>query len=130
MSEIALEGLRVFIVEDESLIAMLLEDIVTENRCSVVSIAATLEQAMKEASTVNANVAILDVNLNGKSAYSVAQVLIDRSIPFVFSTGYGAAGVPEEFRTIPILSKPFGEKELIRALQITLAQPLTKAGQC
>lgn len=63
---------------------------------------------------------ILDVNLNGAETYPVAEALTERSIPFVFSTGYGAGGIPQGFRNVPVLGKPFERGDLERALRVAL----------
>jgi len=111
-----LSGLRVLVVEDEGVIAMLLEDMLETLGCEIAGSLARLEQAHTAASTVSADVALLDVNLNGQPVFPVAATLVERGIPFVFSTGYGPTGIPSHLASHPVLSKPYGIKELECAL--------------
>jgi CheY-like chemotaxis protein len=113
-------GLRVLIVEDESLIAMLIEDALRDLDCTTMTVASTFDDALSKASTLDFDIAILDVNLNGAPAYPIAETLMRRRIPFMFSTGYGAAGIPEAFRGVPVLAKPFKEGDVARALKTAL----------
>ena len=114
-------GLHVFIVEDEAIVSMLIEDTLTEIGCSVAGTAARLDEAMDKAASLDFDLAILDVNLNGVRVYPLAEVLAKRGIPLVFATGYGAAGIPNELRYVPLLAKPFRQRDLERALANALA---------
>ena len=67
----------------------------------------SVRTALDRAATIEAHVAVLDVNLRGKPIFPVAQILRDRGIPIVFSTGYGAAGMEPEWRAYPVIQKPF-----------------------
>ena len=116
-------GTRVFIVEDESLIAMMLEDFLAELDCKVVANSARLDDAVKLARVVEIDVAILDINLAGRMSYPVAEVLLDRNIPFLFATGYGTAGLPDILRKVPVLGKPFMLPQLARALTLAIEAP-------
>lgn len=107
---------RVLVVEDESLVAMLIEDMLSDLGYEVVAIAARLDQAVEKARGVGADLAILDLNLNGHRTDAVAEVLRARGIPFVFATGYGAAGVSGEWAHVPVVQKPFQEADLSAAL--------------
>jgi CheY-like chemotaxis protein len=99
--------LRVLLVEDESLIALLLEGMLTELGHEVVGPVARLDKALQMAQRENLDVALLDVNLNGKEIYPVAEALEAREIPFVFITGYGRNVLRAPYRDRPILQKPF-----------------------
>jgi CheY-like chemotaxis protein len=112
MSQTDLSGLRVLIVEDEPLIAMHIEDTLNDLGCVTVSIASNLADALRTVGIQNFDAALLDVNLHGASSLPVAELLLRQKKPFVFSTGYGISGVPEHFRSIPMLQKPFRESEL------------------
>lgn len=107
---------KVLVVEDESLVAMLIEDMLLDLGYEVVAVAARLEQAMESARTVAADLAILDLNLDGKRTDGVAEILRARGIPFMFATGYGAAGVSGEWANVPVVQKPFQESDLSAAL--------------
>jgi DNA-binding NarL/FixJ family response regulator len=112
-----LRGLKVFVVEDESLIAMLLEDLLDEFECEIVGSALTLRQALAQAASVPAQVAILDINLGGDPIFPVAELLESRGIPIVFASGYGAASLPDEWRGRPSLPKPFSVEQVEEALR-------------
>ena len=83
---------------------MLIEDTLAEI-CEIVGIASCLEDAMSEVSWLTFDAAILDVDLDGKQTYPVAEALARRGIPFVLATGYGASGVLEDLRrNVPLLA--------------------------
>ena len=111
-----IQGLRVLIVEDESLVSMLIEDTLADIGCTVVSVASRLEEAMRKVSSLEFDLAILDVNLNGSETYPVAEVLARRGTPFIVATGYGPGVILESFRGAPVLAKPFGQSDLERVL--------------
>jgi CheY-like chemotaxis protein len=108
--------LRVLLVEDEIVIALLLEQMLAALGHSVAGPAARLSKAMALASQETIDVAILDVNLDGEEVYPVADILAARGIPFVFVTGYGKQGLRPEYRRRPTLSKPFLARSLSSAL--------------
>ena len=116
MSEASVRNLRVLVVEDEPLIAMLIEDALADLDCSVAAVASSRAEALDKASSLDFDVAILDINLGGASALPVAELLLREGIPFIFSTGYGAAGIPEAFPDVPLLSKPFRTDDIGRCL--------------
>jgi CheY-like chemotaxis protein len=93
------------------LVAMMLEDMLTELGCDVVR-AARVAKAFHLIATAQIDCAILDINVAGDPVYPVANELQGRRIPFIFSSGYGAAGLPPEYRNYPTLSKPLREEEL------------------
>ena len=117
-------GARIFIVEDELMVAMLIEDMLTDLGCHVVGVASRLEEAVIKASSMVFDGLILDLNLNGSETFDVAEVLTKRGIPFVFATGYGASGVPEAYHGVPILTKPFQRTELELCLACILTNGL------
>jgi CheY-like chemotaxis protein len=107
---------RVLVVEDEIMIRMLLEDMLADLGYGVAASAGGLDEAIALARESDFDVAILDVNLNGHAVYPVAEVLDQRGVPFVFSTGYGERGLPEAYRNRPTLQKPFQLENLDKAL--------------
>lgn len=110
-------GRRVLIVEDESLVAMLLETILEDMGCTPVGPAATIEEGLRMvADGAPVDAALLDVNVAGKQVFPIAQALRDRGVPFVFSTGYGESGLPDEWRGQSTLQKPFTEAAVRDAL--------------
>jgi CheY-like chemotaxis protein len=106
----------VLVVEDDSLICMLIEDYLADLGCNVVATAAKLEDGLKKAKSMAIDVAVLDINLQGQLSYPIAQALQGRAIPFLFATGYGKSGVPQSLESVPVLSKPFGIEALRDAL--------------
>ncbi|WP_375464422.1 response regulator [uncultured Methylobacterium sp.] len=111
-----LQGKRVLVVEDEAAISMLLEDMLLDFGCTVVGPAARLSTALEMAEGESFEVAILDVNVAGEPIYPVAEAIVKRDLPLVFSTGYGGAGIREPFRDRPVVQKPFSQADLKRTL--------------
>jgi CheY-like chemotaxis protein len=111
-----LTGLRVLIVEDETLVAMMVEDYLNDLGCCVTGAAARLDDALCKAQTLPIDLAVLDVNLGGQLSYPVAEVLRSRGVPFVFATGYSTAALPESLRGVPVVTKPFLRQHLAKAL--------------
>ncbi|HYC69065.1 response regulator [Brevundimonas sp.] len=117
----AIAGRRVLIVEDESLVAMLLETILEDMGCVPVGPAATVDEGLRMATDAErVDAALLDVNVAGKQVFPVAEALKDRGVPFVFSTGYGEGGLPDEWRGQPTLQKPFTEAAVRDALMAAM----------
>jgi CheY-like chemotaxis protein len=116
-SDRPLEGLRVLLVEDVLLVAQEIQSMLEHLGCVVVGPVPRLDRAVERARNDSIDGAILDVNLKGEEAYPVADELMLRSIPFVFSTGYDAHTVPPEFRNFPRLQKPFSLQELAAIMQ-------------
>ena len=100
-------GLRILLVEDEAMVAMIIEDTLNDLGCEVVGPMASIEQGLKAAASERVDGAFLDVNLRGKLVYPVAEALAARGVPFAFVTGYGEQGIDERFRSAPVLTKPF-----------------------
>ena len=113
---------RILIVEDEPMIAMLVEDFLAELGWNVAGLAGSLDTALAMARDADIDAAILDVNLKGKDSFAVADILAGRNIPFVFASGYGASGISDRFRGVPVLTKPFPRDELNNALSRALAE--------
>jgi CheY-like chemotaxis protein len=109
-------NLRIVLIEDEALVVMLLEDMLSELGCHVIGTAAHLNDAVQLAGSADADLAILDVNLDGQEAYAVAERLAARDIPFVFATGYGRQGLRAGFGNRPTLQKPFRMEDLRRVI--------------
>ena len=117
-------GLRVLVVEDEMMVSMLIEDMLTDLGCTVVGPASRLDEAMELAKENGLDCAVLDVNLGGQPIFPLADLLREKGAPFAFATGYGDAGLRDVDRGSPVLQKPFREGDLARVL----SDLTTKAG--
>lgn len=115
-----LSGSRVFLVEDEALVALMIEDMLTDLGFSVVASAAQLTKACELAAAKSFDVAILDVNIAGQFVFPVARILKDRRIPFLFSTGYGEPPLEDEFKDALAVAKPFSADQLEEKLRTLL----------
>jgi len=117
----------VFLVEDEVMIRMMVADMLKELGFTIAAEAGEIGEAMRLAETTFFDLAILDVNVNGKVISPVADLLKARNRPFIFATGYGFSGLPEEYRDRPSLQKPFQIEILERMIDTVLrsskAQP-------
>ena len=112
----ALAGLKVLVVEDETIVAMLLEQMLEELGCTVAGVAGQVSAATELAQTIDADIAILDMNLGGQRVDPVAEALAARDVPFVFASGYGEDGLAPQFRGRPVLPKPFASAALQQIL--------------
>ena len=105
----------VLLVEDEIMVAMMLEDRLEQAGYQVLA-AANLDAALTLARDEAIGVAVLDVNLDGIASFPVADLLRQRGIPFTFASGYGAEGVPPAYRCESMLQKPFDTGALLDVL--------------
>ena len=113
----AMRKRRVLIVEDEGVVGLLLEDMLTDLGYEVAGVAARLGEGLQKAETEEYDCAILDVNLDGRPSFPIAEALTKRGTPFLFVTGYGAKGLDPDFAGHPVLAKPFLQTELEAALR-------------
>lgn len=111
----------VFLVEDEVLIRMMVTDMLEELGHTIAAEAGNLAAAMALAKSAKFDFAILDVSLGRENSKPVAEALLARDIPFAFASGYASDGVPEEFRAVPLLKKPFQ----LDQLELCIAKLLT-----
>lgn len=116
----SLEGRTILMVEDEMLVAMMLEDILLNAGCNVIC-AGHLEQATLLARERDLDAAVLDENLHGLRSYPVADALGARGIPFVFATGYGATHLRELYPGCRVLAKPYEGIDVIAALAAVIS---------
>jgi CheY-like chemotaxis protein len=114
---------KILIVEDEALIAMLLEEYVEGFGCQVVGIGTNVQQALKCAEELDFDIALLDVNLGGQKAPALPSILVRRGKRFAFVTGCGRAGVLASHSQAPIVGKPFTEQTIADVL-IRLGVPI------
>lgn len=116
-----LSGRRVLIVEDEPMVAWLLQDILVDFGCTVVGPADCVEQALSMIEAQSVDLAVLDLNLRGQMSYPVADALAARNAPFVFTTGYARNRLMESYRHHPYLLKPYHRSAMRDALLDLLA---------
>ncbi|SDM90163.1 CheY chemotaxis protein or a CheY-like REC (receiver) domain [Methylobacterium phyllostachyos] len=125
-----LVGRRVLLVEDESLVAMLAEDMLLDLGCEV-TVAMRLDKALGLVRSESFDIAVLDVNLGDARSYPVADLLHEGGTPFLFATGYGQKGLEGSYRNVPVLLKPYQadplEHLLVRLL--TGGMPLREGGR-
>ncbi len=112
----AVEPRKVLVVEDEALVAMLVEDALVDAGFGVMGPAATVDEAMALLSRERPDAVVLDLNLAGETSTPVADVLAERGIPYVIATGYGASGLPAGHQDAMVLAKPYDPAELTTML--------------
>jgi CheY-like chemotaxis protein len=112
---------RVLVVEDEPMVSMMIEDMLSDRGYDVVGVAPNVASASALARSLELDLAMLDVNLAGERSFAVADILRERNIPFIFATGYGSPGVDPAYASVRVLHKPFASAELDRALSDALA---------
>src|SRR5262245_38928407 len=101
-----MRGRRLLLIEDETLVGMMMHDTLTDLGFEVIGPVNTLSDAAEAIEREDFDAAILDVNLNGEFIYPLADVVAARGLPFVFVTGYGADGIDPRFAGVPVLQKP------------------------
>jgi len=106
---------RVLLVEDEALVGMMIQDTLGDCDFQIVGPVCTMADALKAARHDDFDAAILDINLGDELVYPVADILVERGVPFIFVTGYDAEGVDRRFRDVPVLQKPV-EQEMLQRL--------------
>jgi len=112
-----IQGLRVIVVEDDSLICLLMEDMLSDLGCKVVGTAGDFKKATELARRDEGiDVAVLDVNLGGQLVFPVDDILSRRGIPFLFATGMGADGLPPDWQGHCSVQKPMTAASLGTAL--------------
>ena len=98
------------------MVAMYVEDLLTDLGFEVAGVATSLDQALRLARDGNFDFAVLDINLAGELSFPVAEVLRERGIPFMFASDYGSKGVSDELRSAVRIQKPFLARDLAHAI--------------
>jgi PAS domain S-box-containing protein len=119
-------GCRVLLVEDEALVAMMIQECLSESGHSVIGPVSRAADALRAAKEVDYDAAILDINLGDGMAYPVADIVAARGIPFVFVTGYEADTIEERFSHVPILQKPI-ERQMLQGLFVSTSNVVSVA---
>ena len=127
-SDTGLAGLRLLLVEDEAMVAMLIEAMLEELGCREAEWATSVKAALRAVDRDEFDGALLDVNLRGEPVYPVAELLAGRRLPFIFVTGYGRTADPlGRFSDAAVLKKPFDSTQLARMLREEIAGPAKRA---
>jgi len=111
---------RLLVVEDELLVALDIETILTDAGLIVIGPASSAAEALELLASTPPDAALIDANLSGETIDAVAQSLSDRRIPFAYVTGYGRESLPAK-HPAPIVSKPFDADQLLAAARRLLA---------
>ena len=114
-------NMRVLLVEDEGLVALLLEEMLSELGYEIAAHAQCLEEALQLAAEADYGLAILDVNLNGEASFPAAEIVRDPGIPLVFATGYQQSKFQLPFQGAPSVQKPFSGVALCSAIAAALS---------
>ena len=111
-----LSGRRILIVEDEPMVAWVLDDMLNDFGCTVIGAANRIEEALAMIPAHDIEAVVLDVNLRDVMSYPIADMLVARSVPFVFTTGYARTRLLEAYRAFPYLLKPYHRSAMRDAL--------------
>ena len=111
----------ILVVEDEPLIAMMLEDFLESLGHSVTATCESVADALAEADKGGFDLAILDVNLKGEGVWPVASRLREKNVPFVIATGGHVDPPPAEFANVPVIEKPYTVDRVTPALEAAFA---------
>jgi CheY-like chemotaxis protein len=128
LSKRELSNRKVLVVEDEMMIAMLIEDMLDEFGCRLVGPATNVARALELISKESIDLAVLDLNLDGKDTYAIAAALQRKNVPLIFATGHGSTGLRQEYANRPVLQKPFQARDLETALTEALNGSNVAAG--
>lgn len=112
---------RVLLVEDEALVAIMIQECLTEFGCQIVGPVCTASDAVVAVKDGQFDAAVLDINLGDGLVYPAAQILAERGVPFVFVTGYDAESVDRRFSGVPVLQKPI-EREMLQKMFVSSAK--------
>ena len=121
-----LEGVRVLVVEDEFLVAVLIEEMLQSAGCVVSGPVSRVADALNAVDCDTYDVAVLDVNLAGERIDRVADALSRRNVPFLFVTGYSVGSLPADFAERPRVCKPFKMADLLCTLSNLVHPPHPK----
>jgi len=112
-----LAGRKILVVEDSPVVAPLIGDFLDELGCSVVGPAGNMASARELAAREEVDAALLDIRIRGEKAFPVCEILAERRIPFILTSGYADWPVPERWQGAPRLAKPYTLADLEQALR-------------
>jgi DNA-binding response OmpR family regulator len=112
---------RILLVEDEAIIALEMETLLTQAACDVTA-CSSLQSALREAGERTFDAAVLDVNLHGQFSFPIADALAEKNIPFIFVSGYERDVVPQQHERRPFVGKPFMSQRLLSTLFAAMKQ--------
>lgn len=114
------QGKRVLVLEDEPIIAVLLEELIEAagGQAECLSTLAAVQQALDRGTP---DMAILDINIHNENSYAIAERLQLLGVPLIFASGYGSNGRPANMAEVPVVTKPYGLDELEQALAEAIA---------
>lgn len=102
-----LDGRKILLVEDSPVVSSFGEDVLDELGCTVVGPAANLASARELAETAEMDAAIVDVRIRGDKSFGICEILDNRGVPFVLTSGYADWPVPEKWEHVPQMPKPY-----------------------
>lgn len=111
-----LQALRILVVEDDYYLADDERSALEAAGATVVGPVARIEDALRHAGASEIDCAVVDINLSAGPSFAVAAALKARAIPFVFTTGYDVAAIPDEFQSVERLEKPIDDADLVSAV--------------
>jgi CheY-like chemotaxis protein len=112
----AAAGIRVLLIEDEPIVAMLAEDLLDSIGCHVVATAATISEAQSAITTLKFDIAMVDINLDGEDGLVLADALKAMAMPYLITTGYDTRGMSPDHPDATVLNKPYAIAELEAAI--------------
>ena len=123
-----LDGLRLLLVEDQFFIAMEVNDLIRNLGAEVVGPFARLNEALDAVQRHEIDGGVLDVKLDSERSYPVVDILLDRCRPVLLVTGGDTAGIPDKYRGLPCLPKPFDPVRFQELVQAVFSRPVKKLG--
>jgi len=111
-----LSGRRVLVVEDETLVLMMIEGMLSDLGCESITAAATIDKALALIDAQAFDAAMLDMNMNGNPSRQVAKALVARGVPFVYCTGNNNHKLTDVPPDQSVLKKPFKYEQLVEIL--------------
>lgn len=121
--------IRVMLVEDEAMIALMMSEELTALGYQVVGPFSTLRSGLTAARAERIDCAILDLNIGEKSTYPIADALHERSVPFAFMTGYSRSNIEPRFALVPVLEKPIDNRTIRQTIEQLIGTPIPVAAR-